>query len=67
MPKTQKALLTEHNGKDTIFSSAFEGFLKELEFSKVKEEVTQPIPKNTKAIVSIGKYCLDKAVEVLKE
>jgi CRISPR/Cas system-associated endoribonuclease Cas2 len=67
MSLEQKALFAEQNGTYTIFSSAFEGFVKELEFSKVKENVTQFISKNTKAIVSIGKYCIDKAVEVLKK
>ena len=63
----QKALLAEENDKYTIFSSAFEGFVKELEFSKVKENMTQFITKNTKSIISIGKYCLDKTVEALKK
>ncbi len=63
----QKALLAEFEGKYTIFSSAFEGFVKELEFSKTKANMTEFISKNTKAIVSIGKYCLDRAVEVLKK
>jgi hypothetical protein len=61
----QKALLAKKNGKYTIFSSAFEGFVKELEFSKVKEDVTQFITKNTKTLMSISKYCVDKAIEAL--
>ncbi|GAK50229.1 metallophosphoesterase [Candidatus Moduliflexus flocculans] len=63
----QKALLAEQKGKHVIFSSAFEGFVKELEFSKTKEEVSQFISKNTRAIVSIGKYCIDQAVTALKK
>ena len=49
-----------------IFSSAFEGFVKEVEFSEMKEDIAQFFSKNTKALVSITKYCIDKAVEPKK-
>ncbi len=57
----QKALIAEQEGGFSIFSSAFEGFVKEIEFSERKEELTQFLSKNTKALVSITKYCVDKA------
>jgi len=63
----QKALITKQNGEYIIFSSAFEGFVKEIQFSKMKEEVTEFISKNTKTILSIAKYCVNKAAEVLKK
>lgn len=62
----QKALIARHNGNYSIFSTAFEGFVKEVEFSEMKEELTQFFTKNTRALVSITKYCLDKAVELKK-
>lgn len=62
----QKAFIKEENNIYSIFSYAFEGFINEIAFSKIKEDVTQFLSKNTKAIISIGKYCLDKAIELKK-
>ena len=62
----QKALITEQQGRYAMFSSAFEGFVKEIEFSEMKEELAQFLSKNTKALVSITKYCVDKAVALKK-
>jgi hypothetical protein len=62
----QKALIARDNGNYAIFSAAFEGFVKEIPFSKTGEKVGEYLGKNTKAIVSVVKYCLDKAVELKK-
>ena len=62
----KRALIIKHNGNYAIFSAAFEGFVKEIEFSQVEEQVAQFFAKNTKALVSVVKYCLDKAVELKK-
>ena len=62
----QKALISEQQGRYAMFSSAFEGFVKEIEFSEMKEELAQFLSKNTKALVSITKYCVDKAVALKK-
>lgn len=66
MDLEQKALIIKNNGDYAIFSSAFEGFVKEIEFSEAEEKVAQFFAKNTKALVSVAKYCLDKAVELKK-
>lgn len=62
----QKALIKEENNAYNIYSYAFEGFVNEISFSRIKEDVTQFFSKNTKAIISIGKYCLDKVIEFKK-
>ena len=58
----QKALITQQKEEYMIFSSAFEGFVRGIEFSEKKEELTQFLSKNAKALVSIAKYCIDKAI-----
>ncbi len=62
----QKALIVRDNGNYAVFSAAFEGFVKEIEFSEAEEKVAQFFAKNTKALVSVVRYCLDKAVELKK-
>jgi hypothetical protein len=62
----QKALIIEENGKYMVFSSAFDGFVEEIKFSEMKEELSQFLTKNTKTLVSIAKYCVDKAIELKK-
>ena len=62
----QKALIHERQGKYSIFSAAFERFVRETEFSEVKEQMTTFLTRNTKTLILITKYCLDKAVELKK-
>lgn len=60
----QKALIVRNNGHAAIFSSAFEGFVKAVEFSETEEKVSQFFEKNKKAFWSIVQYCVDKAIEL---
>jgi hypothetical protein len=62
----QKALIKQDNNKNVIFSSAFEGFVKKVEFSEVKEDLSRFFSKNTKSLVSIANYCIDKAIALKK-
>ena len=66
MELEQKALILRENGHVRIFSSAFEGFVKAIEFSESGEKVAQYFEKNKKAFWSIVQYCVDKAVELKK-
>lgn len=66
MELEQKALILRENGHVRIFSSAFEGFIKAIEFSESGEKVSQYFEKNKKAFWSIVQYCVDKAVELKK-
>jgi len=66
MELEQKALILKENGHVRIFSSAFEGFVKVIEFSETGEKVSQYFEKNKKAFWSIVQYCVDKAVELKK-
>jgi hypothetical protein len=66
MDLEQKALIQSDNSEYRIFSTAFEGFVREVEFSEIKEELSQFLSKNTRPLLSIGKYCLDKAIELQK-
>lgn len=68
MDLEQKALIYQiDDGVYRVFSVAFEGFVKEIAFSDIKEELVQFFSKNTKSLLSIGKYCLDKAIELKKK
>jgi len=66
MDLEQKALIQPDNGGYRVFSAAFEGFVKEVVFSEMKEDLTQFFSKNTKSLLSIGQYCVDKALELKK-
>ncbi len=58
----QKALIQENDGAYSIFSAAFAGFVKEVEYSETGEILGGFLKAHTKALVSITKYCIDKAI-----
>lgn len=62
----QKALIQEDSGMFRIFSAAFAGFVKEVEYSETGEKLSEFLKEHTKALVSITRYCIDKAVALKK-
>ena len=62
----QKALIQEDSGMFRIFSAAFAGFVKEVEYSETGEKLSEFLKEHTKALVSITRYCIDKAVSLKK-
>lgn len=62
----KKALIRHEKGEYKIFSYSYEGFVREMIFSKIKENFKKYFSNNKKTLISIGKYCIEELIKLKK-